>query len=241
MSKKAVLFDLDDTLYNYTAANKVALVEVHKVFIKHVNVGYDEFIRLYELAKEEIHRELSGTASAHNRILHFQRIIEKTHNTFVSEIILELYDTYWDTILHQMKLNEGAWELLVELKKRNIKTAIISDLTTRIQLRKISQLRITDYIDVLVTSEGAGAEKPHPIMFLMALNKLNLLPQDAIMVGDNPINDIEGGNAVGIDTVQLITKEKGLVFSEKDYMKPKYTIGRLLEILEILEKNNKTL
>ena len=90
MIKKAVLFDLDDTLYEYDSVHKKSLKEVYKVLKKHIKISHNKFIRLFNLSKAEIHRELSGTASSHNRVLYFQRLIEKTHQTIEPEIIIKL-------------------------------------------------------------------------------------------------------------------------------------------------------
>ena len=68
-----------------------------------------------------------------------------------------------------MKLRKGVLKVQKELKEQRIKTAVVSDLTTHIQLRKMDKLRISKYIDFLVTSEEAGSEKPHAVMFLLAL------------------------------------------------------------------------
>lgn len=234
-TKKVVLFDLDNTLYEYEPVHKKALNETYKILRKEIKISLKEFLKLYKISQAEIHRELAGTASSHNRILYFQRLIEKTHNTIESDIVLKLYRTYWDNFLKNMKLGKGVIQTLKKLKQNRIKTAIVSDLTTHIQLRKMSKLGITPFIDILVTSEEAGSEKPNNVMFLLALNKLNVLPSEAIMVGDNPINDIEGGNSVGLDTV-LLTNKKSIEFKfDKDYEKPNYSIKEISEILNILQ------
>lgn len=233
--KKAVLFDLDNTLYDFDTPHKKALREVHKILKKHINISFDKFLKLYNISKTEIKRELSGIASSHNRVLYFQRLIEKTHNTIEAGLVLKLYKTYWDTLLKKMKLNKGVLNTLKELKRKRIKTAIVSDLTTHIQLRKLEKLGINKYIDILVTSEEAGSEKPHSIMFLLTLNKLNLKPDEAIMVGDNTIADIEGANSVGLDTV-LIKKGKLSKRYKEDYQKPDYTIKEINELLKIIKE-----
>ncbi len=230
-----VLFDLDNTLYEYDPVHQKALKSVYKILKKEIKISLKEFLRLFKISKAEIHRELSGTASSHNRVLYFQRLIEKTHHTIDSEIILKLYNAYWDNFLKNMKLRKGVIQTLKKLKQRDIKTAIVSDLTTQIQLRKMSKLGIVPYIDILVTSEEAGSEKPNNVMFLLTLNKLNVLPSDAVMVGDHHIKDIEGGNSVGLDTV-LITDKKSTEFNfNEDYQKPNYTIKEIPEILDLLQ------
>jgi len=119
-----------------------------------------------------------------------------------------------------------------------MKIVLISDLTIGIQLRKIEKLKITPYIDYLVTSEEAGSEKPHSIMFLLALNKLNILAHETIMVGDNKENDIAGANAVGIESV-LIYKGDKKQKNIEDYRKPKFYIREIPEILKILKEVKK--
>jgi putative hydrolase of the HAD superfamily len=149
-------------------------------------------------------------------------------------MILKLYSAYWDTLLKNMKLGKNVLTTLKELKKRGLKIGIVSDLTTHIQLRKIEKLGITKYIDVLVTSEEAGSEKPHAIMFLLTLNKLDVSPHDVIFVGDNSVNDIEGANAVRIDTV-LIKQGSLARDADEDYQKPNFVIRDIGEVLNILD------
>lgn len=234
MVKKAVLFDLDDTLYDYKPAHKRALVETFKILKKEIDISKKKFDELFTLSKNEIKYELSGTASSHNRILYFQRLIEKTHKTVEPKIVLKLYQTYWDTFLKHMKLKKGVLSTLKELKKQKLKIALVTDLTTHIQLRKIKGLGITNYIDALVTSEDAGREKPSAIMFLLALNKLNVLPEESIMIGDNLIKDIEGANAVGIDSVAITNKK--VKADKEDYKKPNFVIKSIPEILGIIKR-----
>jgi len=234
-TKKVVLFDLDNTLYDYKPVHEKALNEVYKILKKEIKISLKEFLRLFKISRAEINRELAGTASSHNRVLYFQRLVEKSHNTIEPDVVLKLYNAYWDNFLKNMKLKKGVIQTLKKLKQLNIKTAIVSDLTTNIQLRKMSKLGITSYIDVLVTSEEAGSEKPNPIMFLLALNKLNVLPSEAIMVGDNTINDIEGGNSVGLDTILITNKKSTEIQFNEDYQKPNYSIKEISEILSILQ------
>ncbi|MDI6721872.1 MAG: HAD hydrolase-like protein, partial [Candidatus Aenigmarchaeota archaeon] len=77
---------------------------------------------------------------------------------------------------------------------------------------------------------GNWREKPHPSVFLLALNKLGLLPGDVVAVGDDIRSDMEGANAVGIDTVLLI-KGTYSELPEEDYRKPKFVIRRIPELL----------
>lgn len=238
--KRAVLFDLDNTLYDYSPVHKKALTKAYKIFNGQIQkISKEKFTRLFNLSKIEIHQELSGTASSHNRVLYFQRLVEKTHNTIDPKIILTLYEAYWRTFLENMKLKKGVLETLKSLKKLDIKIVLVSDLTTNIQLRKIHKLKITPYIDFLVTSEEAGSEKPHLIMFLLALKKLNLLPEEVIFVGDDKNKDISGANAAGMDTIWITQKRKKLKKDKQDYSLPDFYIRNIPEVLRIIKELHK--
>jgi putative hydrolase of the HAD superfamily len=234
MKKKAVFFDLDNTLCNQFKPLEESKKVAHRVFNKHHKIGFKEFDRLYSASRDEMDKELPGTAASHNRALHFKRVFEKTHTTFDPTLILKMYEAYWNAYLDNIKVFPETIPVLKELKKRGIKTAIITNLTLHIQLRKLERLGISDYIDVLVTSEEAGRDKPHPSPFNFALNKMNLKPDEVIMVGDSIYFDIEGANASGIDSV-LILKEKKNNLSEGDLRKPKHVIKNLMELLDILK------
>ncbi len=231
--KKAILFDLDDTLYDYEKTHKRAMNEVYALLKREIGIPRKKFLDLFDKSKHEVKMELEGTASAHNRVLYFQRFVEKTHGTLEANLIKRLYRAYWDFFVRDMVIGEGVLETLKELKKRNLKIILVSDMTTYVQLRKIIKLRINKYVDYLVTSEETGSEKPHSIMFLQGLKKANCLASEALMIGDSRNKDVAGANSVGIDTV-WITKNKNLP-KEKGYKKPKYIISKIPELLKILD------
>ncbi len=65
------------------------------------------------------------------------------------------------------------------------------------------ELGLAPYLDFSITSEQAGATKPHPAMFLEALRLAGVEPGDAVHVGDQVDADIHGAQAVGIRAVLL--------------------------------------
>jgi len=237
MVKKAVLFDLDNTLYDYYVPHEKALNATFSELRKVIKISKTRFRYLYKISKAEVQRELSGTASSHNRVLYFQRLIEKTHNTVKPNIILKLYEIYWGTFLKNMKPFKESLKTLNEIKKRGIGIGVVSDMTTRIQLKKLKRLGISKYVDYLITSEESGSEKPHSIMFLLALNKLKVSPEEAIMVGDNTIADIEGANSIGLHSVLI---KHGVLAKrhKEDYRKPDMAIKNISEVLNILDDLN---
>ena len=78
----------------------------------------------------------------------------------------------------------------------------------------VKKLGLSPYLKGIFLSSELGAEKPNPLIFRKAL-ALAGSPSRAIMVGDNPLADIEGGEAAGMLTV-LVHREGQAqhVFSE---------------------------
>lgn len=172
-------------------------------------------------------------AASHERLFYIQRMIEKTHNTVIPELIIRHYLAYWDTLINHLELLPNTKEVLIELKKRGLKVCIVSNLTSFVQLRKIVKLGITTEVDYLVTSQEAGVEKPHPAIFLMALNKMELSPHEVFMVGDSLATDVEGANAAKIPSVWLKTdRDDNREMLKEVY--PQHTIHNILELLSLI-------
>ncbi|MGM5485540.1 MAG: HAD-IA family hydrolase, partial [Nanobdellota archaeon] len=232
MGIKAVLFDLDNTIYDYDSIKDKALDASYDVLKEKVKIKKKDFLDNFYKAREQIHKDLSGTASSHNRVLYFHRLSEILEEDIEPKTIIDMYNAYWDKMLSLMKPNPGLKKTLIELKGKGKKIAVVTDMTTDIQLRKIDRLGISGYVDFLITSEEAGSEKPHSIMFLLALNKLSVSPKEALMIGDNLEADIEGANFAGLHTA-LLSKRK---IEEEEKVKPNHHIKKLDETLSIIDR-----
>lgn len=203
---KAAIFDLDDTLYDYKKVNKIATENLVEFSSKRFNIAKDLFIETYNKAKEITKQNLGDCASQHNRIIYCQKTLELL-NINALMYSMDMYNIYWDSILNNMKLNDGVIEILEFLKEKEIKVAICTDLTAYIQHRKIRQLGIDKYINFIVTSEEVGEEKPSPKMFKSCIDKFNLKPSQIFCVGDSYEKDILGSINLDIYPI-LYTKVK---------------------------------
>ncbi len=207
---KAVIFDLDNTLYDYDLLNDAAIKNAGIWLCQQIKISYDEFTSAFEKGRYKTKEFMKNCASQHNRIIYFQKMSEILGLNPIKYSI-ELYEKYWGYMLDNMQLVPYAEQLIKKLCSENIKIAICTDLTTHIQHRKLRTLKIADYIDVFVSSEEADAEKPDIRIFRMTLDKLGLFENEAIYVGDNYQKDVIGAYDAGIFPVWYNPQRKKLL------------------------------
>lgn len=194
---KGVIFDIDCTLYDYTKHDKTAVQNICNYVEKNLGVDEKRFRAVYTEARNIVRRRLPDGGSRHSRVLLFQTALELLgENPF--HYVLDMYDIYWNDFLFGMQPFDGAFEFIRKLKDYGVKIALCTDMTAHIQYRKIERLGLTDYVDFMVASEETGFDKPSPLMFELALSKLNITPAEAAYFGDSLERDIEGAANAGI-------------------------------------------
>ncbi|GAB7090725.1 HAD family hydrolase [Halorubrum luteum] len=202
MTYEAVCLDLDDTLYPYPPCNEAGKRAALETFRE---LGYDldreTFDELYRFARRETKRELGGTAASHERFIYFKRALREHADVHDAAAAYELGRAYWDGFMEAMEPFDDVTPTLRTLREAGLSVAIVTNLTTHIQLEKLTRLGVDEHVDRLVTSEEVGREKPSALPFTTALAELDLRPSDAVMVGDNVETDVEGANVVGMETV----------------------------------------
>ncbi len=205
MALKAVLFDLDNTLYDFSSAHKLGLRAMAEYGESRFDIPARRFIQSLQLSDWQLKKEQTNFAACHNRVIICQRMLEMLGlPSLVTP--LELYETYWSTVLHTIKPYSGVVELLGRLQNQHIRTGICTDMTAHIQHRKIAALGLADRLDTMVTSEEAGVEKPNPKIFLDCLAKLNVKPDETVFIGDSFERDVCGAHAAGLIPFWLNTE-----------------------------------
>ncbi len=200
---KALLMDLDNTLYAYEPCNRKAIEAIVERVSKESKRSKEEILRMYQQAREEVKETTGKTAASHARLLYIQRLLEKIEGRTDVEKTKQLHELFWKTYYQEMKLFSGVKEFLETLKKNKIKIAIVTDMLADIQMQKIKVLGIEKDIDFLITSEEAGHDKPHPAIFQLGLKKLGRNADEVLMLGDEPEKDIEGAKKLGISAVLI--------------------------------------
>lgn len=194
---QGVIFDVDGTIYSYIENHKRALKKLCDYMEKNLNVSEGDFLKAYFESRLIIKNRLSNGGALHSRVLFFQTVLELLgKNPFCH--MLKMYDLYWNEFLSEMKPFDSLTEFICKLKSCGKKIALCTDMTAHIQYRKIERLGLSKFIDFMVSSEETGIEKPSPVMFNLALKKLNITADKAAYFGDSPERDIKGSADVGI-------------------------------------------
>ncbi len=195
MNSKGILLDLDNTLYDYTAAHTPALELTLTWLAQALEQPRADVHSAYVESRRRVNKDLHGLASSHSRLLYFQGVSEH-FRADPYQIAGEAEDRYWCEFFQHMILRPGVTEFLKAMKSKPI--AIVTDLTTRIQFQKIIHLKLASSLTAIVTSEEAGHEKPHGRIFEIAAAKLQMASEDLCMIGDSWERDIQGALKFGM-------------------------------------------
>ncbi|MCD7964100.1 MAG: YjjG family noncanonical pyrimidine nucleotidase [Rikenellaceae bacterium] len=107
---------------------------------------------------------------------------------------------------------------------------IITNGFNEVQHLKLRNCGLDVFFGEIITSEDAGANKPHPAIFEYAMEKTGAEKHETIVIGDDIENDILGGMNAGIDTVYFNPHKN----TDRHGIKPTYEISCLRELRDIL-------
>ena len=109
----------------------------------------------------------------------------------------------WEHAEH-FELFDDALPVLGELRGQGLKLGLVSN-TGRNLDEFVSHHRLE--VDAALGSGAFGRTKPHPTIFRAVLERLEVEPSGAAMVGDSPEDDVEGARAAGIERAFLLDRE----------------------------------
>ncbi|HEV3484500.1 MAG TPA: HAD-IA family hydrolase [Vicinamibacterales bacterium] len=184
---RAVLFDLDDTLFDHQACARAALQAVHAAHACFNCLPFDEFERQHARFLEELHLA----------VLDGRLGIEAAGVAADEPLLQATAAAYRERYPMARRAIDGAATLLPHVRQR-ARVAIVSNNLLDEQQQKLRHCGLDAHIDALVVSEEVGVSKPHPKIFEVALDRVGVRADEAVMIGDSWSADIAGALAVGI-------------------------------------------
>jgi len=233
-----VLLDLDNTFYAYAPAHAAGMAAAEAVATSSLNLRARDFRNCFDDARTELKARLGRTAASHNRLLYFQRTLERAGFTTQPLLALQMQQAYWRAFLVAATLFSESLEFLDDLRIAGVPAVIVTDLTAEIQFRKIIHFGLDRYVDWVVTSEEAGEDKPCARNFELALAKLGGVEGAVWMVGEEPVSDIQGARQA-VDAVCIQKRHAGVKVHAAGPMAPDAVFsdfGELRRLLRGLER-----
>ena len=199
---KAVLFDLDDTLFDHRQCARLALGELHRAHAAFRQHAFADFERMHAALLEELHhRVMTGELPLDQaREERFRRLFQASGILPGDEVVSAAAAAYRDGYRRVRQPVAGAAHLLARVKER-ARVGIVSNNLLEEQQEKLRHCELDAHVDVLVVSEEAGASKPDPEIFRIALARLGCAASDTVMVGDSWAADVIGARDAGIRAI----------------------------------------
>jgi len=189
---KAIVFDLDNTLVDFMAMKKQA-----------IDAAIDAMVDAgLELERTEIKERIDTIYK--ERGIEYQQVFDDLifgifqkidHRVLAAGII-----AYRRAREAALKPYPHVTATLMELSRRGIKLALLSDAPSREAWLRLCYINFHHIFSNVVTFDDTGERKPSPKPFNKALELLGVKPEEALMVGDWPERDIKGAKAVGMKT-----------------------------------------
>ena len=204
-----IFFDLDHTLWDF---EKNSMLTFDKIFNEQMlSIDLDQFIFYYnpinhDYWKKYRENKISQDELRYNRLADtFDQMKFKTTNSQI-DYISEAYITYLSSFSH---LFEGAIPLLEKLKS-NYNLHIITNGFEQVQNLKIKNSGLKTFFDFIFTAEQVGFKKPHPQIFIEALNQTKADPKKSLMIGDSLEADILGALTQGMHAIHFNSHQEEL-------------------------------
>ncbi len=198
---RAVFFDLDDTLADHWHSSRRGLQAAARLCPALAARPADEIEKAYHRLLEELHaRVLAGGLSAEeSRRQRWRRLLsENGAGEAEPEPLIEAYRTAY---LAARRPVPGALALLEALRGKAKIAVVTNHFSVSEQREKLRQCGLDKFVSALVVSAEAGAAKPDPAIFQLALRRAGCRAQEAVMVGDSWPADIAGALRAGLRAV----------------------------------------
>jgi HAD superfamily hydrolase (TIGR01549 family) len=198
----AVLFDVDDTLFDHRFSTRAALGYVRDLNPCLQAWPAEAFERRNNQLLELYHLEvLAGRLHVDEaRRRRFTRLFEEAGESPSQHVLAKALDGYRAAYVAAMRPVPGALALLDALAPY-VRLGVVTNNIVDQQVQKVDALGLRPYLSAVVISEAVGFQKPDPRIFWLALEQLECAPGEAVVVGDSWETDISGARAAGIAPV----------------------------------------
>jgi len=221
---KAVIFDIDGTLINFTLDYKTSRAEVIQYLTKQ---GFPPSLfsmkeNIFEMLKKaEIYMKNNGEQENKARI--------------VRKGVFSIADRHEMEAANTTRMLPGVLETLKTLKNMGRQMAVFTMNGEKSTNHIIRTFRLKQFFDATITRESTSAVKPDPAHLEAVLSALNIRPEEAIVVGDSAL-DMKCAHELNITGVGITT---GISLpKELTHTGASYLISSVTEIPKLIQQIN---
>ena len=227
MKIKAVIFDLDDTLYDCTGS----LIDASRT--RAAKALVEAGLPCTEEEVYQLQKELTERYGPYCHV--FNEIVNKYHAD--SKLINIAYKAYNSSEVYEIKPFPYVIPTLKELKEKGYKLFLLTVGVHERQEKKINILGLKPYFDEMVISDQEiGLPMEDCMRDLIERHAINF--REAVMVGDRVREELRIAKSLGMTTIQMLHGRFKNEPAVNECDKPDYKIKRIFQIATILQLQN---
>ena len=193
----AVIFDMDGLMIDTEPVGKMLVKTSHEKF------GYE--------ITEEMFYHLIGTNEKTSKAYYHSVFGEDYPYQKIKDYRDQLRKEYFNS--HPLEVKKGLYDLLEDLKKKNVKMAVASSTRYERVFSTLNRIKVDHYFDAIIGGDQIQHGKPAPDIFLKAVELLGVSKEDALVLEDskNGILAAHAGNIPVICIPDLIHHSKDIL------------------------------
>ena len=232
-----VLFDCVGTLFKVEADYELQLKLLHgKLVEAGFTSPYKDFLKAY------------GKAYAKYLKVRVEELREVTNSFWTAEALQMLgyeadpsdpeieraVEAYFEPYIEVVKPVECLTEVFETLKP-SYKLGVVTNFTYAPAMRRIlSKIGILNMLDAVAISHEVGWRKPHPKIFLSALQTLKIRVAETLFVGDDPYDDVAGARRIGMRSA-LVAKPGNMDKASREAsVRPDFSLDSICSLKDFL-------
>ena len=215
---KAVIFDMDNTLFDFVEAKLTACAAV----IDYLKIPVEPLQLLRYFLRPDHGFE------SHENIRDF--LCE--HDRYSEIAFTRCCDIYDEEKIAAIKPYPRVSETLSVLRDRGLRLAVVTDAHNGNALKRLKKTGLYEFFDAIITRDMSGKAKPSPEPFLLSMSKLGVNANETILVGDSIRRDIVPAKALGMLAVHAAYGDRN--FHEREEDGADYTIHGIQEVIRMI-------
>ncbi|PKO17780.1 MAG: hypothetical protein CVU39_04675 [Chloroflexi bacterium HGW-Chloroflexi-10] len=238
---QVILFDLGDTLLYFDGDwNDVKIRSSKALWNSLKALGYqlepDRFIYSFSTRMREYYQERENTLVEYTSARVLSEVLQLTgYAAPPIEIVQAALNSMYAISQQHWKREEDALSTLEWLRQHGFRIGLISNASDRNDVHTLLQKSdLNQYLETIIISSEFGLRKPHPAIFLKAMNYFSAEPDQCLMVGDKLSMDVVGAKQLGMQSAWISRRSSASHAEKYAHISPDIMLKTLEELTQIL-------